>query len=96
MPAKKINSDILVYKGKTISRAGNKIYYGNAEDAFYVEMKVNKSEMIGELDVSTNISVNLVQNNKEDGLKVIKSEKKEGIFSSIETASQWISEEESK
>ena len=92
MPTKKTNQDELTYNGRIISRAGNKIYYGNADDELYVEMKVNKSEMIGDLEVSTNVSVNLVQNNKDDGLKVIKSEKKEGLFSSIETASSWLEE----
>lgn len=86
------DSDRLVYNGKPLARSGRKIYYGNANDAYYIVMTINKTEKVADIDISTDITIDLMKKEDEKKYKKNKSAMREGIFESIDLASIWLAE----
>ena len=80
----------LTYKGKILSRKDNKIYLGNPGEKFYVEMVVLATEKINELDISTKITIKLMENAGEASPKEIKKAEREGLFAAVDIASIWL------
>lgn len=89
--AKKAKSNIFSYKGMPIARKGNVIYYGNAEDKYFVRLNIESTERIDDIDVSTKISVYLIKNN-EGNTEVVKKASREGLFSAFDIASVWLTD----
>ena len=59
--AKKVKE--LTYKGKPVYRKGNKLYYGNLEDALILELEVLETKKVGDLDVATKVKFSIQDNN---------------------------------
>ncbi len=77
----------LQYKGKNMIRRGNKIYYGNFEDSFIIEFTIDSTEKIGDLDVATNVTIEL--KSTDDGA-IIKKAERETLYKAIDIAEFWL------
>ena len=82
----------LTDKGKPLLRNGNKIYYGNPDDKYIIYMQIQESTKIMDLDIGTEIVVQL-QTNKAPGLeKVIKSAERDGLYAALDLGEFWLAE----
>ena len=92
MATKKAKLDELMYKGKPIVRRGNKMYYGFIDDDYIVELLVKDTEKIDNLDVTTEISVQLLTNKSQlqDSERVVKSSKKNSLYAALDLGAVWL------
>ncbi len=89
---KKDTSKGLRYKGKPLVRKGNHIYYGNKDDKYLIFMQVRESTKIIDLDVSTNILVQLQTNDPPGKEKVIKKAERDGLYAALDLGEFWLNE----
>lgn len=92
MAVKKKKLDELMYKGKPLVRRGDKMYYGFIDDDYIVEINVKESEKIGDIDVSTNVAVQLITNKTklQGNERMVKSSKKTGLFAALDLGAIWL------
>ena len=93
MKKENTSKDVLKYKGKPLVRSENIIYYGNPSDKFIVKMnlKENISNNQNNLNICTNIDVQLIDNSK--GFyeqKVIKTSTKNSLYLALDIADIWL------
>lgn len=78
---------ILTFKGKPLIRRDDKIYYGNFNDDFMIEMTVtDKKDVLGH-EVAGNILIELKDNKKNVQLK--KAERN-GFYKAMDIAEFWL------
>lgn len=82
---------LLQYKGKPLVRRGNMIYYGDPSDRYIVVLIVNGSKKIEDMDVSTEITIQL-QTNGAGREKVIKKAEREGMYAAMDIAEYWLND----
>lgn len=82
---------LLHYKGRPLVRRGNMIYYGHPTDKYIILLIVNASKPLGDLELSTNITIQL-QTNGEGKEKVIKKAEREGMFAAMDIAEYWLND----
>lgn len=77
----------LNYKGKPLIRRENKVYYGNINEDFMIEMTVlDEKEVLGQT-VAGNILIEL-KDNKKGG--VVKKAERNGFYKAIDIAEFWL------
>lgn len=77
----------LNYKGKPFIRRENKIYYGNINEDFMIEMTVlDEKEVLGQ-KVAGNIVIEL-KDNKKGG--IVKKAERNGFYKAIDIAEFWL------
>lgn len=89
---KKDSLEGLIYKGKPLLRKGKQIYYGNKDDKYIIFMQVQDSTKIIDLDISTNILVQLQTNEALGRERVIKKAEREGLYAALDLGEFWLSE----
>ena len=82
--------EMLQYKGKPLVRRGNVIYYGNPSDKYIIMMIVNDSKKVDDLEVSTNVTIQL-QESGESG-RLIKKAERDGMYAAMDIAEYWLEE----
>ena len=82
----------LTYKGKALLRKDNQIYYGNSDDKYIISMKVRETTQIMDVDVSTNILVELTTNAAPGQENVIKKAERDGIYAALDLGEFWLNE----
>lgn len=94
MPTKKGEAKVqhLTYKGKPLLRRGSLLYYGNAEDDYIVSMVVQESTRLIDLDIATNVLVQLQTNTVPGKEKIIKYAERDGLFAALDLGEFWLSE----
>jgi hypothetical protein len=70
----------LMYKGKPLLRCGNRIYYGNLEDKLILALDIVESSKKQDVDVSTKVKVQIMDNTGELGKVRFIVSAKEKIF----------------
>ena len=70
----------LMYKGKPLLRCGNRIYYGNLEDKLILALDIVESSKKQDVDVSTKVKVQIMDNTGELGKGQVIVSAKEKIF----------------
>jgi len=78
---------ILYYKERPLIRRGNMIYYGDPSGKCYILLIINASKKVKDIDVSTNITIQL--KNRE---KVMKKAEREGMYAAMDIAEYWLNE----
>ena len=73
--------DFLTYKGRPLVRKDNTIYYGNMTDDFVIMMQINSSKEFGDLDLSSKVSIQLINTDPDVSIKekIVKSSEKRGF-----------------
>lgn len=78
---------ILNYKGKSLIRRDEKIYYGNINEDFMIEMTVlDEKDVLGQ-KVAGNIVIEL-KDNKKGG--IVKKAERNGFYKAIDIAEFWL------
>lgn len=82
----------LLYKGKPLLRRGSLLYYGNADDKYIVSMQINESTQLIDLDIATNITVQLQTNEIPGKERVLKSAERDGLYEALDLGAFWLEE----
>ena len=80
------------YKGKPLVRCGNVMYYGDINDRFVTKIESKETKKIKDLDVSTKLSVEMIDNDSEfeNTNKIVKISEKNGLYLALDIASIWL------
>jgi len=90
MAKAKIN--FFTYKGLPLVRKGNQLYFGNMYDEFVVQMEVQSTKKVGDLDVadkviirkmSTDMTINPLE-------AIVKTAKKDSLYEALDIACAWL------
>lgn len=84
-------SKILTYKEKPMVRRGNLIYYGNPTDKYIILLIVNDTKKVDDLEVASNITIQLQTNEGGSG-KILKQAEREGFFAAMDIAEYWLND----
>ena len=87
---KKMDKNLLYYKQKPVFRKDKVIFYGEKEEPFFVRLDILSIEKIIDIDVSTKITVTLMERQGEDAAKAVKNTEKEGLYPALEIAAIWL------
>ncbi|MBQ5995355.1 MAG: hypothetical protein IJL63_05825 [Clostridia bacterium] len=84
--------DFLTYKGRPLVRKDNTIYYGNMTDDFVIMMQINSSKEFGDLDLSSKVSIQLINTDPDVSIKekIVKSSEKKGLYAAMDIADIWL------
>ena len=82
----------LEYKGHTLQRKDNIIYYGSFADKYITMLQIMDTKKVGDMDVASRVSVQLQLT--DDSIKsrdrVVKKAEKDGLYSAMDVASVWL------
>ncbi len=80
------------YKGKPLVRCGNVMYYGDINDRFVTKIESKETKKIKDLDVSTKLSVEMIDNDSEfeNTNKIVKISEKNGLYLALDIANIWL------
>lgn len=86
------NKKILEYKGKPLVRSGNKIYYGNVNDAYIVCLNIKDSSNYKDITLAENIIIQLLSTDESLSPKeqIIKKSEKKGLFNALDLGATWL------
>lgn len=82
----------LFYKERPLIRRGSKVFYGETNGSYYVEMNILEKTTIVDIDVSTKISVHLVRQLDGSDREVVKKAECGGIYSAVSLSDSWLEE----
>jgi len=88
----KEKTKILEYKGRPLRRKDNLIYYGSMSDKYIIMLQVTESKKVQDLDVATQIVVQLQLTDPElkSRDRVVKKSEKKSFFEAIDVAAVWL------
>ncbi len=78
---------VLTYKGKPMQRRGNVIYFGSFQEDYIIQFTITDTKKEGELDVATNVIIELKDNVKNT---IVKKAERENLFKAIDIAEFWL------
>lgn len=78
------------YKGKPLIRCGNVIYYGDINDRYVTKIESKETKKVSNLDVSTLLSVEMIDTDPESTNKIVKISEKSGLYLALDIASIWL------
>ena len=89
---KKKSDEGLMYKGHPLMRRDNLIYYGSMAEKYIIMMQVLDSKPVGDLQVSTRVSLQLQLTDPDLKSKdrVVKKSEKDGLYVALDVASVWL------
>lgn len=82
----------LTYKGRSLRRKANFIYYGSMKDPYIVLIQVLETKPMGDMQIATRLSVQLqlTDSNVKSRDLVVKRSEKDSLFAAIDIASVWL------
>ena len=89
---KKDAREFLTYKGKPLVRRDNVIYYGNFDDKVIIVLTITDSKKFRDLEMATNVMIELRTNEKNGRDRVLKKADREGISRALDIAVFWLEE----
>ncbi len=82
---------ILNYKGKPLLKCGDRIYYGNLEDKLILALDVIESSDNKDIECSTKIKVQLMDNTGEFGKgQVYRKGERENLYKALDIGEWWL------
>lgn len=92
MSDKKPEEKVLTYKDRPLTRCGNELYYGSMEDKYIVMLKVLDTTPLGDTEISSKVSVQLMYTDPEISLKnrVVKTSEKIGLYNALDIGAIWL------
>ena len=92
MATTKKKDEVLMYKGHPLMRKDNLIYYGSMADKYIIMMQVLDTKDVGDLKVSSRVSVSLQYTDPELKSKdrVVKKTEKDGLWNAIDIGAIWL------
>ncbi len=93
MPSEKTaKTEILEYKGHPLRRKDNLIYYGSMADKYIIMMQVTDSKKVDDLEVATNVVVQLQLTDPDlkSRDRIVKKTEKNSLYSAMDVAAVWL------
>lgn len=93
MPKKTTTADetkVLMYKGKPMQRRDNKIYYGDFSKGCFVEFTITSTKKVGDLDVATNVIIELKETHNFGKDKSFRKAERENLYKAIDIGEYWL------
>ncbi len=87
MPSKK--DEVLTYNGKMLLRKGNEIYYGSPESKYMVLFKITGTEKFQDLDLATNVIIELRTNEAEKS-QLIRQAERDNLYKAFDIGFYWL------
>jgi len=83
----------LTYKGKSLYRFGDRLYYGNLEDKYILVLDVKEKKTVNGLEQATRVKVRIMDNSGKLGEgEVYRSTEKDSIYKALDIGSWWLQE----
>lgn len=88
----KEKSAFFTYRGLPLVRKGNQLYFGNMYDKFVVQMEIQSTKKVGEIEVadkvmirkmSTDMTINPIE-------AIVKTAKKDSLYEALDIACAWL------
>lgn len=81
------------YKGKPLVRKGNTIYYGDMGDSHVAMLQINKTDKACDMDMATNVSIQIISTDETKSLKerLVKKAERPGLYEALNIADIWLS-----
>ena len=82
----------LEYKGHPLQRKDNIIYYGSFADKYIVMLQILDTKKVKDLDVATNVSVQLQLTDPsiKSRDRIVKKSEKDSLYTAIDIAVVWL------
>ena len=82
----------LCYKGHTLRRKDNLLYYGSMADKYIIMMQILDTKKVKDLDVATRVSVQLQLTDPDlkSRDRVVKKTEKDGLYNAMDVAAVWL------
>lgn len=80
----------LEYKGKPFIRRGSTIFYGNPTEDFMIELLIQDTTPGNGIEISQNVVIQLINNNRSGKEHVVKTAQREGLFAALDIAEFWL------
>ena len=82
----------LSYKGHPLRRKDNLIYYGSMADKYIIMLQVMETKKVDDLDVATNVAVQLQLTDPDlkSRDRVVKKTEKDSLYAAMDVASVWL------
>ena len=89
---KSAKAEGLMYKGHTLRRVDNLIYYGTMAEKYIIMMQVLESKKEQDLNVATKVSVQLqlTDPNLKSRDRVVKKSEKDSLYAAMDVAAIWL------
>ena len=86
------NAAVLEYKGHPLRRKDNLIYYGSMADKYIIMMQITQTKKVKDMDVATNVIVQLQHTDPNVKSKdmVVKKTEKNGLYEAMDIATVWL------
>lgn len=82
----------LTYKGHPLMRKDNLIYYGSMADSHIVMLQILDTKKVGDLDVASRVSVQLLLNDPalKSRDRIVKKSEKDGLYTALDVGCVWL------
>ncbi len=85
-------AEFLTYKGKSLVRRGEEIYYGNMEEKYIIKLEVLSTKKLGDITTADKVKVLLMLSDTSlsDKERVIKTSEKSGLYEAMDIGCVWL------
>ena len=82
----------LEYKGHTLQRKDNIIYYGSFADKYIIMLQIMETKKVGDLDVASKVSVQLQLTDPsiKSRDRIVKKTEKDSLYLAIDIDAVWL------
>lgn len=82
----------LTYKGHPLMRKDNLIYYGSMADSHIVMLQILDTKKVGDLDMASRVSVQLLLNDPalKSRDRIVKKSEKDGLYTALDVGCVWL------
>lgn len=79
----------LTYKGKTLARSGNIIYYGSPEDKYIVTFRLEDQDILKDLQIAKKVIIEL-KTNEGSKSQLIRQAERDGLYKAFDIGMFWL------
>ena len=85
-------NEVLTYKGRSLMRKDNLIYYGDMADSHIILLQIMDTKPVGDMNVATKVSIQLqlTAPDLKGRDRVVKRSEKDSVYAAIDIASVWL------
>ncbi len=84
--------DKLIYRGKSLIRQGNTLYFGDFNDNFITRFTILETKNVNDLDMATKILIELLEKNGDDisSAKLTKKAERTSMWAALDIGIYWL------
>lgn len=84
----------ITYKGRTLVRCEDTLYYGSMADEYVVMMQIMEKEKLKDLDISKKISLKMISTDESVNLidRIKRTAQRDSLYESLDIADGWLTD----